>query len=310
VHREIVDGRTAGRPLLAHLRDRGGPLGEAEWRALILAGAVRVDGAAADPGAILRAGQHLTFERPPWEEPAAPLCTAVLHEDPDLLAVAKPRGLPTLPGGGAFQDHTLLAVVRRRDPGAVPMHRLGRHTSGIVLFARTARARSAVQAQLRERRVGKTYRALCAGHPPWDDLEIDAPIGEMPHAPTGTVHAALADGRPSRSRARVLERRAGSAPTSLLEVEISTGRPHQIRIHLAWAGHPLAGDPLYGPGGVPRPGSGAVPGDPGYRLHALRLELSHPRDGRPLRLECAAPPDLRPGRGTTILPPETNPETP
>ncbi len=300
VHREVVDGRSAGRPLLAHLRERGGPLGEAEWRERILAGAVRIDGAVADPGAILRAGQHLTWERPPWEEPPAPLCAAVLHEDPDLLAVAKPRGLPTLPGGGEFQDHTLLAVVRRRDPLAVPMHRLGRHTSGIVLFARTAPARSAVQAQLRERRVGKTYRALCAGHPPWDDLLIEAPIGEVPHAPTGTVHAARDGGRPSLSRARVLERREGSAPTTLVEVEIATGRPHQIRIHLAWAGHPLAGDPLYGEGGVPRPGSGAVPGDPGYLLHALRLELVHFRDGRPLRLECPAPPALRPGRGTMI----------
>jgi 23S rRNA pseudouridine1911/1915/1917 synthase len=310
VHREIIDGRAAGRSLLAHLRARGGPLGEADWRALILGGAVRIDGEPADPEAVLRPGQQLSWARPPWEEPPVPLCTAVLHQDPDLLAVAKPRGLPTLPGGGEFQDHTLLAVVRRRYPDAAPMHRLGRHTSGLVLFARAAEARSAVQALFRARRVGKTYRALCAGHPAWDAVEIDAPIGEVPHAPTGTVHAAHAGGRASRSRARVLERRDGAAPTSLVEVEIDTGRPHQIRIHLAHAGHPLAGDPLYGIGGVPLPGSGAVPGDPGYLLHALRLELVHPRSGTPLRLECPPPAALRPGRGTRDSAPEPSPEPP
>jgi 23S rRNA pseudouridine1911/1915/1917 synthase len=310
VHREVVDGRGAGRSLLAHLLARGGPAGEAEWRERIRSGAVRLDGIPAEAGAVLRPGQRLTWERPPWEEPPVPLCVAVLHEDPDLLAVAKPRGLPTLPGGGEFQEHTLLAVVRRRDPAAVPMHRLGRHTSGVVLLARNAAARSAVQALFRERRVRKTYRALCSGHLDRDELEIDAPIGEVPHGPTGTVHAALAGGRPSRSRVRVLERRDGDAPSSLLEVEIDTGRPHQIRIHLAHAGHPLAGEPLYGPGGRPLPGSGAVPGDPGYLLHALWIELAHPRDGRALRVECAAPPALRPGRGTRIFPPDPNPETP
>jgi 23S rRNA pseudouridine1911/1915/1917 synthase len=79
-------------------------------------------------------------------------------------------------------------------------------------------------------------------------------------------------------------------------VEIETGRPHQIRIHAAWSGHPLAGDPLYGPGGLPLPGGTAVPSDPGYRLHALRVELLHPRTGAPLVVECAPPPVLRSGR--------------
>ncbi len=78
-----------------------------------------------------------------------------------------------------------------------------------------------------------------------------------------------------------------------MDVEIATGRPHQIRIHMAWAGHPLAGDPLYGPGGLPLPETQALPGDPGYLLHAHRLELEHPRTGARLRLECQPPPMLR-----------------
>jgi 23S rRNA pseudouridine1911/1915/1917 synthase len=293
VYEEQVGAKGAGRPVLSHLLARGGPAGEAEWRARIAAGAVRVDGAVATAEQLLRAGQRLSWERPPWDEPEVPLCTAVLYEDDDLLAVAKPRGLPTLPGGGQFLESTLLTLVRRRAPEASPMHRLGRDTSGIVLFARTAAARESVAALFRERRIRKVYLALCEGHPARDLLTIDAPIGEVPYSPTGTIHAATPDGKPARSHLRVVERRPGAEPASLVEVEIETGRPHQIRIHLAWAGHPLVGDPLYGPGGVPRPGCIAVPGDPGYWLHATRLAFAHPRTGLPLVVECAPPPVLR-----------------
>ena len=295
VYSEQVDAGGAGRTVLDHLCTRWERAPEGEWRARIEAGAVRVDGAVADAGQRLRAGQRVSWERPPWDEPDAPACTAVLYEDADLLAVAKPRGLPTMPGGGLYLESTLLAVVRGRDPGAVPVHRLGRDTSGVVLFARSQEARAGLQAAMRERRIRKVYRALGAGHPVLDVFGVDAPIGEVPYPPTGTLHAASPDGRPSRSRVRVLERRPGSEPASLLEVEIETGRPHQIRIHLAFAGHPLVGDPLYGPGGLPIPGGSAVPGDPGYHLHAFRLELDHPRTGTRVEVECTPPPVLRTG---------------
>jgi 23S rRNA pseudouridine1911/1915/1917 synthase len=296
IYGEQVDGSAAGRSLLDHLRTRWEHAREDEWRARIEAGEVRVEGVVGAAGQRLRAGQRLTWERPPWDEPDAPVCTAVLYEDADLLAVAKPRGLPTMPGGGMYLESTLLAVVRGREPGAAPVHRLGRDTSGVVLFARTQEARAGLQRALRERRVRKVYRALCTGHPERDAFDVDAPIGEVPYPPTGTLHAVTPDGRPSRSLVRVLERRGGEAASSLLEVEIETGRPHQIRIHLAFAGHPLMGDPLYGPRGLPIPGGTAVPGDPGYRLHAFRLELAHPRTGAPVEVECAPPPVLRPGQ--------------
>jgi 23S rRNA pseudouridine1911/1915/1917 synthase len=173
------------------------------------------------------------------------------------------------------------------------MHRLGRGTSGVVLFARTPAAGRAVQEAFRARAVRKVYRALCAGHPVPDAFAIDAPIGEVPHPLLGSVHAAAPEGRASRSLVRVLERRAGPPECALVEVEIETGRPHQIRIHLAHAGSPLSGDPLYGPGGLPLPGSQALPSDLGYLLHALRLELVHPRTGQPLSIECAPPKALR-----------------
>ena len=294
-YREQIDADGDGRTVLAHLSDRFARALPAEWRERVERGQVKLDDLTTTATARLRAGQWLSWDCPPWEEPPVPLDAAVLHEDVLLLAVAKPRGLPTMPGGGLYLEHTLLAVVRRRAPEASPMHRLGRDTSGLVLFARTAAAAREVQAAFRARRVRKVYRALCAGWPARDVFSVDAPIGEVDHPLLGSVHAALASGRAARSHVRVLERRAGpgEAPCALVEVEIETGRPHQIRIHLAHAGHPLVGDPLYGPGGLPLAGTRALPGDPGYLLHAWRLELDHPASGARLVIECAPPPALR-----------------
>jgi 23S rRNA pseudouridine1911/1915/1917 synthase len=217
-----------------------------------------------------------------------PLAWAVLHRDEHLLAVAKPRGLPTVPNGG-FLTHTLHHLVRRSFPEAVPLHRLGRGTSGLVLFALTPLARTRVSAAFRTSRVEKVYRALAVGVPERNTFTVDVPIGPVAHPRLRSVHAALASGRPAVSHVRVLEARGGA---SLLEVSIETGRPHQIRIHLAWAGHPLVGDPLYGVGGLPLPDPG-LPGDPGYRLHAHRLSLAHPATGERLVLECPPPEPLK-----------------
>lgn len=294
-YREQIDARGAGRDVLAHLSARFGRASPAEWRERISLGQVRLDDAPTSADTRLRAGQWLAWIRPPWVEPPVPLDAPVIHEDALLLAVAKPSGLPTMPGGGLYLEHTLLAVVRRRYPEASPMHRLGRDTSGVVLFARTTAAARVVQAAFRSRSLRKVYRALCTGHPARDAFTVDAPIGEVAHPLLGTVHAAAIGGVFAMSHVRVLERRGseGEPPCALVEVEIETGRPHQIRIHLAHAGHPLVGDPLFGVGGTPLPGTRALPGDPGYLLHALRLELDHPLDGKRLVIECEPPPALR-----------------
>jgi 23S rRNA pseudouridine1911/1915/1917 synthase len=215
----------------------------------------------------------------------------VLHEDEDVLAVAKPNGLPAIPAGG-FLEHTLLALVRKRYPEATPIHRLGRGTSGVVLFARTARARSALSATFRHKEVTKVYRALAGGIPSEERFSIEACIGPMPHPLLGTVHAACTTGKPGLSRVCILERRQDA---SLLEVTIETGKPHQIRIHLAVAGYPLVGDPLYTVGGVLRDSGVALPGDTGYWLHAERLSLCHPATGSPFEVWCCPPPELRVG---------------
>ncbi len=141
-YREQIGPEAAGRTVLDHLAARHRHSTVAVWRERIDAGEVFVGEARATPAGVLCRGDWLAWRRPPWEEPPVPLAFAVLHCDDDLLAVAKPRGLPSIPNGG-FLAHTLLHVVRARFPEATPMHRLGRGTSGVLLFARSE-ARAAV----------------------------------------------------------------------------------------------------------------------------------------------------------------------
>lgn len=288
-YRETLGPEADGVALLDYLARRYRHATAAEWAARIAAGLVFVDARPAHADGVLRRGSELIWRRPPWVEPEAPRTFGVVYEDADLLAVDKPAGLPTLPGAD-FLESTLLHRVRAYAPDAAPLHRLGRWTSGLVLCARTRHARATLIGQWSTRAVGKRYRALAAGSPAWNELAVDVPIGPVPHALLGTLHAAAPHGKRSLSRVTVLERRADSF---LCDVQIATGRPHQIRIHLAAAGHPLLGDPLYAAGGRPAPDARALPGDPGYQLHSAELRFCHPDGGRPMVIACAPPPLLR-----------------
>jgi 23S rRNA pseudouridine1911/1915/1917 synthase len=301
-YRETVGAAAAGRTLLEHLARRYRHTPAGEWEARIAAGRVLVDGRVAAVDEVLRPGQAVVWNRPPWVEPDAPLAWALLHLGPDLLAVAKPAGLPTIPGGG-FLEHTLMALVRRRFPQASPVHRLDRGASGLVLFARHARSAHRLADAFRSGRVAKEYRALVCGAPARDAFAIAVPIGRVTHPRLGSVHVAAGEEpgfgapaggdagpiRAARTEVEVIERRAGA---TLLRVRPITGRPHQIRIHLAAAGLPLLGEPLYAPGGAVRPDAASC-GAGGYLLHALRLVVESPATGSPLALECAPPPGLR-----------------
>jgi 23S rRNA pseudouridine1911/1915/1917 synthase len=269
--------------LLDHLARRHGHSDRAVWAERIAAGEITVDGTRASPGASVRAGEAIAWQKPPWEEPTVDLAYGVLYEDEWLLAVDKPAGLPTLPGAG-FLEHTLLAVVATRTPGAVPMHRLGRGTSGVVLFAKDGATASVVQETWRRREVEKVYRALVVGTPV--SRVIEDRIGLVPDPIVGELYVATPAGSDSRSHVTVVR-------GSIVEVRIETGRPHQIRIHLAAAGHPLVGDPLYGVGGGRAAGSTARPGDVGYTLHAWKLGLAHPRTGERITIEAPLPNTLR-----------------
>ena len=279
----------AGRTVLAHLAATRGHSTPSEWVRRLAAGEVELAGRRADAGDLLRTGDMLAWHRPPWDEPDVPLRFSVLHEDAAVVVVDKPSGLPTLPAGG-FLRHTLLTLLRRQFPDASPVHRLGRFTSGAVVCARTPTAAARLGAAWQTAAVEKRYRALADGVPDWDTRHITVPIGPVPHPRLGTVHAADAEGRPADSLVTVRERRAGSA---LCDVAIATGRPHQIRIHLAWAGHPLVGDPLYAAGGLPAALAPGLPGDGGYLLHAHRLRFAHPSSGGTTDIEAPLPETLR-----------------
>jgi len=288
-YREQLGVDADARTLLDYLGRRYNHSSSAEWESRIRSGQVLIDSRPARPDTLLRSGSLLVWHRPPWIEPDAPRSFTVLYEDDDLLAVAKPAGLPTLPGAN-FLQATLLHLVQAYAPDATPLHRLGRWTSGIVVCAKNRNARTNLVHQWSIKEVGKRYRALASGNPVQDEMTITTPIGPVPHALLGSVHAASPSGKPSLSKVIVLERRADSF---LADVRIATGRPHQIRIHLAAIGHPLVGDPLYVAGGIPAPDTHALPGDPGYHLHAAELSFRHPRTGSDVVIACEPPQELQ-----------------
>jgi 23S rRNA pseudouridine1911/1915/1917 synthase len=306
---------------------------EETWRRRIKTGQVQLNGRPAAPDDLLVRGDHLTYHRPPWEEPEVPRDFGVLYGDADLLVLSKPSGLPVLPGGG-FLENTLLHLARLvYGSGCSPLHRLGRGTSGAILFTRNAQTARFLTAAMESRRIRKVYLALVSGTAMPDAFTVDAPIGPVPYGLASTavgapgfarggnfrhtrpwihaageygkpkarlltIHAFSPDGRPSTSHVRVI-RRLPQENATILEVTIPTGRPHQIRIHLAYAGFPLVGDSLYQAGGIPRPGgeddrSAARPGDVGYFLHSWKIRFPHPAGGQDVEVVCPPPPILNP----------------
>lgn len=199
-----------------------------------------------------------------------------LYEDEHLIAVDKPAGLLSV-STERQRERTALALMRDalsrpgRQARLWPVHRLDRETSGVLLFARSREVCEEVRANWSGAK--KTYLAVVEGHPKPAQGAIDQPLWEdrALNVRVGTRQ----ESKEARTRYRTLESARGRA---LLEVELDTGRRHQIRVHLAWLGHPLLGDERYGRGG-PRLG-----------LHALRLELPHPRSERQLTLEASVPP--------------------
>jgi RluA family pseudouridine synthase len=226
----------------------------------------------------------------------------ILWLDDALVAVNKPAGLPTT-AGGYHPEPNLLSRLEPEVGALWVVHRLDRHTSGIVVLARTAEAHRALNTQFQERRVLKVYHALAQGGVPWTEKSLDLPLrpdGDRRHR---TVVAQAASGprsgKPSVTLVRVLQRFAGY---TLVEAVPKTGRTHQIRAHLSAVGLPIVGDVLYG--GEPALFLSAI--KPGYRpsagperplldrvaLHALLLALEHPVSHEPLRLEAPYPKDF------------------
>jgi 23S rRNA pseudouridine1911/1915/1917 synthase len=282
----IIGSKSHGQALLSHLASLYPHSSTQAWQQNLNNGEVTLDGITATGNESLTPGQTLIWNRPPWIEPDAPCHFEVLYDDAHLLAVNKPSGLPTLPGAG-FLENTLLRLVQKQTPAANPVHRLGRATSGIVLFAKTPQAAAALTADWNTPRIQKIYRALAQNVASQDTYEIVTPIGLVPHPLIGSVWAASPTGKPSKSLATVISR---TSTTTTFEVSLYSGRPHQIRIHLASIGHPLVGDPLYGPTGQPLKHLPGLPGDGGYLLHAHFLKFHHPITGEQIHLAAPLPP--------------------
>ena len=301
IYPDRITSAQAGVSVLAYYADRYRHSSPEEWAQRLAAGQISHNGRVLDRDEILSPGDRLEYHRPPWVEPSVPLAFDVLYEDNDLLVIVKPAGLPVLPGG-SFLIHTLLHQLQERYPQDTPypVHRLGRGTSGLMLLARSPLARSVLSQQMRQdtataadpqayHHLVKTYRALTEPGALPDRFTLTTPIGPVDHPWLGQVYTASPNGRFALSDGQVLQR---SPTANLVEVTIRTGRPHQIRIHLAAAGYPLLGDPLYGVGGIPKiadiPSGQAlpVPGDLGYWLQAHRLTLAHPRTQAPMAFTC------------------------
>jgi 23S rRNA pseudouridine1911/1915/1917 synthase len=244
---------------------------------------------------VVRAGELIRLDVPeavtPDIEADAGIVLSVVHEDADLLIVDKPAGLVVHPAPGHASGTLVNALLARGDeyggiagvrrPGIV--HRLDRDTSGLLMVAKHDGAQASLMAQLKARRVKKTYLALVHGSVAAAAGRIEAPIGRDPKHRTRM--AVVPDGRAATTGYRVRER---FAQWTLLELDLVTGRTHQIRVHLDAIGHPLAGDPVYGTGTSRRGPDGLER----LFLHAWRLELTSPSDGRLIRAEAPLPAEL------------------
>jgi 23S rRNA pseudouridine955/2504/2580 synthase len=212
---------------------------------------------------------------------------AILYEDRSILALAKPPGLAVHGGSGlSYGVIEALRTLRPDAPFLELVHRLDRDTSGCLLIAKRRPALRRLHELLRTGAVEKTYLALVRGD--WARTEtVKAPLSKQVLQSGERMVRAAQEGKAARTRFRPLSR---SALASLVEASPATGRTHQIRVHAAHAGHPIAGDPKYGDPQLNRTLRGL-----GLRrlfLHAHRLQFAHPDDGRPLALVAPLTPDL------------------
>jgi 23S rRNA pseudouridine1911/1915/1917 synthase len=252
-------------------------------------GLVQVNGRPARPADQVHLDDVVEFQRPApvlvqAQPEAIPL--EVIYQDSDLVVVVKPAGMVAHPAAGHHTGtlvHALLglggswsATAGEARPGLV--HRLDKDTSGLLVAARNDAAHQALSTQLADRTMSRTYQAIAVGRVAGPDGVLEGDIGRHPR--DRKRMAVVVAGRSARTRYHVLEALRGH---TLLRCDLDTGRTHQIRVHLAAFGHPVAGDRTYGGGSAaPRP-----------MLHAWRLRLRHPRSGEEMAFESPPPADFR-----------------
>ena len=269
-----------------------GALTRSQAARLIAAGRVRVNGKPAAKSARLSGGETVTVDVPQLRETALPpqdIPLDVVYEDDDVIVVNKPTGLVVHPAPGhpdgtlvnALLHHcgaSLSGIGGEKRPGIV--HRIDRDTSGLIIAAKNDAAHLALSAQLKDHSLSRTYECLVTGNMKQDSGTVDAPIGRS--SADRKKMAVVPTGRRAVTHWEVVARYPG---VTHLRCRLETGRTHQIRVHMAYIGHPILGDTVYG---AKKP----VPGLTGQCLHATGLRFVHPRTGEPVELHCPPPPEF------------------
>jgi 23S rRNA pseudouridine1911/1915/1917 synthase len=307
----IVPAATAGERLDVFLAHASG-LSRARVQRLIEDGHVLVGGRSPKAGHRIGAGERIQLRIPPATRldltpEAIPL--DILFEDEDLIVLNKPAGIVVHPGAGRTSGTVVNALLAHC--GALPgiggverpgiVHRLDRDTSGALLVAKTETAHLALSHAFKARRVQKRYLALVHGEVREETGRIVAAIGRREHD-RKRMGVRASGGREARTSFRVLRRLPGM---TLLELDLETGRTHQIRVHLSHIGHPVVGDQVYGGRRERRAPAPDGPRAERQMLHAWHLGFPHPRTGDWLEFTAPIPEDLRRLAG---LPLETSPE--
>jgi 23S rRNA pseudouridine1911/1915/1917 synthase len=297
--RVLVPAESAGRRLDQAAAELIPEFSRSRLKSWIDAGQLTLGGQAAKARTLLKGGEELALdaELEAFGEAAPePIPLAVVHADEALLVVDKPVGLVVHPGAGN-RSGTLQNALLHAYPELAPLpraglvHRLDKDTSGLLLVARTLASHTALVAALERREIKRTYQAVCQGVLTGGGT-VDAPIGR--HRRERTKMAVVEGGREARTHYRVIARFRAHTHC---EIELETGRTHQIRVHMAHVKAPLLGDPVYGgrPRLPPQASAELRAALQGFRrqaLHATRLRLAHPQSGEPLEFASRLAPDL------------------
>jgi 23S rRNA pseudouridine1911/1915/1917 synthase len=315
VRDELLVPRTAhGTRLDRWLVEQCPQLSRGRLQELIAEGLILVNGAAAKASLKLRGGEQIVVEarqRLPLRAEPESIPLDILYEDDDLLIVNKPAGMSVHAGAGNSRGTLVNALLGRGQnlsrggsqadalrPGIV--HRLDKQTSGLIIIAKNDYSHAKLAESFRTRAVKKTYIALVEGQLENRTGKIELPIGRDPVHRTRMKTFAQQSSQHHRNPAgRMREARtewrklAELAPATLLEVQLHTGRTHQIRVHFSAVRHPLVGDSLYGAAPKLNVGNTELPVLGRQFLHAAKLGFPHPRTGQWIEARAPLPQDLR-----------------
>lgn len=269
----------------------------AQW---VRSGDIMVDGSKVKPRHAVSPGEEVRLEAALTAHDGALRPEAIsldlLVDEPAFLIVNKPPGIVVHPGSGN-RDGTLVNALLHLDPQLAPLpraglvHRLDKDTSGCLVVARTHASHRYLVAAMKRRAIKRRYQAVV-----WGELiaggTVDEPLGR--HPVDRRKQVVRPDGRRAVTHYRIGRRLTGA---TLLDVELETGRTHQIRVHMAHAGHPIVGDPVYGrrgaPGGLSAEQREAWRGFRRQALHAVEIAFEHPEDGSAVKARSPMPGDMR-----------------